>query len=115
MPVQFRKSPTPVVLFFYCPVQNEEFISVEQHKNVYLVHIVNMCNAVYCYQSSKYVGVWWTLVQVLECVELTVFKFVRIQTPVDFLTSSVWEGVDGGYRTVFELGLHIYLSPQFSG
>lgn len=53
--------------------------------------------------------------QVLECVELTVFKFVRIQTPVDFLTSSVWEGVDGGYRTVFELGLHIYLSPQFSG
>lgn len=58
VPVQFRKSPTPVVLFFYCPVQNEEFISVEQHKNVYLVHIVNMCNAVYCYQSSKYVGVW---------------------------------------------------------
>ena len=49
--------------------------------------------------------------QVLECVELTVHKFVRIQTPADFLTS-VWEGVDGGYRTVYELGLHIYLSPQ---
>ena len=50
--------------------------------------------------------------QVLECVELTVHKFVRIQTPADFLTSSVWEGVDGGYRTIYELGLHIYLSPQ---
>ena len=57
VPVQFRKSATPVLLF-YCPVQNEEFISVERCKNVYLVHIVDVCNAVYCYQSSKYVGVW---------------------------------------------------------